>query len=438
MNGTCQELPFDNVADFQQAINADIKYRELMQAILKRNYMKNARGHDRYSIPAYSVTFPDINCFIPAVRGKKLFLLMQLREMLWFLSGSTNVDYLIKHGVHIWDNWVPAKEAVYENLSWGERLAAVEKAGLMAEFERLFGTREDPLAKSHAPQNNWMAKNDIPRRKLIGGKLGPVYGAQWRAVPDTQMIFTGDESEHARYQQLKDKGYTQIGIFDAGETGYDNVVMRGYIDQLGNALDLLDSDPGSARMVVNAWNPQSLPDMALPPCHMMFQFIVGGVHPDAVTIADHVLHMNVYQRSADVPIGVTFNWASYGTLLKTIAACSRIKLLAGSMQYNMGDCHVYRNQMGAPLDKLMNQLDTVIAKANAKETFLSAMADTPSLKICVPESLRSEWEAGKWSTRQRLDSLVNHCLDLSDADLLKVFEYHYDNFEPYINFPVSV
>lgn len=434
MNGVCPETSILDNADFQRVFNVDLAYQTLLNKIDEANYMKCGRGHNRFSIPSYNVLFPDVRISMPLVRGKKLFIAKQLRELIWFASGMTDVEYLIRHGVHIWDEWVPAGKALYQTYSLERRIALADREGLLNKFTAFAADHPE-----EHDQETWLDKNGIPRRELIAGQLGPVYGAQWRAVPDTQLIFTGDEKEVERIQVLRNKGYRQIGTCEAGETGYDYVIMKGSIDQLGDALDLLDADPGSARMVVNAWNPQSLPQMALPPCHMMFQFVVGAPYNASLTNAKHVLHMNAYQRSADVPIGVTFNWASYATLLHMVAACSKTDLPAGGLQYNMGDCHIYENQYGAQMTKLHRQLDETINEAFSMQTVADAMADTPHLKINIPDELRARWDGCKYyGTRERFDQLLEAVREMSDEELLKVFEYRYTQYKSYVNFPVSV
>ena len=153
----------------------------------------------------------DLSEGFPLVTTKKMFLKGIIHELLWFLSGSTNIRYLQDHGVHIWDEW----------------------------------------ADEH-------------------GELGPVYGSQWRSWPD---------------------------------------VDGGTIDQIGAVLTSIRENPDSRRHIVSAWNPAEVDRMALPPCHTLFQFYV----------ADGRLSCQLYQRSADLFLGVPFNIASYALLTMMIA-----------------------------------------------------------------------------------------------------------------------
>jgi len=231
-------------------------YLELLQHILDQGTRKADRtGTGTLSVFGYQMRF-DLSQGFPAVTTKKLHLKSIIHELLWFLSGDTNVRYLQQHGVSIWDEW---------------------------------------------------AADD--------GELGPVYGAQWRrwGAPDGRRI-----------------------------------------DQIARLLEDLQSRPDSRRHIVSAWNPALLPDesrsprenaamglQALPPCHTLFQFHV----------ADERLSCQLYQRSADVFLGVPFNIASYALLTMMIAQVVGLK--PGDFVHTFGDVHIYLNH----LDQVRTQLD---------------------------------------------------------------------------------
>lgn len=176
---------------------------------------------------------------MPLITTKKVHWHSIVHELLWIISGDTNIRYLSKNNVRIWDEWA-------------------------------------------SPE----------------GDLGPVYGHQWR-----------------RY-----------------ETGNPN---KEPIDQLKNVIDLLKTDPDSRRIVVNAWNPVDLPYMALPPCHMMFQFKSYEVGET------RKLSCHMYQRSADWFLGVPFNIASYALLTHMIARITGHT--PGELIMSFGDTHIYDN-----------------------------------------------------------------------------------------------
>jgi len=184
----------------------------------------------------------------PLVTTKKLHLRSIIHELLWFLSGDTNVRYLRENGVSIWDEW--------------------------------------------ADEN---------------GDLGPVYGQQWRAFPT--LIPTGDVQDGAP------------------------LFHRGGVDQITQLIDAIKANPDSRRLIVSAWNPGDLSRMALPPCHALWQ----------VRVHNGKLHLQLYQRSADMFLGVPFNIASYSLLLIMLAHVTGYA--PGEFIHSLGDAHIYSNHM---------------------------------------------------------------------------------------------
>lgn len=184
----------------------------------------------------------------PLVTTKKLHLRSIFHELLWFLSGDTNIRYLQENGVKIWDEW--------------------------------------------ADEN---------------GDLGPVYGHQWRAF-----------SAGAQTGDVKDDEPLHIG--------------RG-VDQVANLIDTIKSSPDSRRLIVSAWNPADVPRMALPPCHALWQ----------VRVLNGRMHLQLYQRSADMFLGVPFNIASYSMLLVMLAHVTGYE--PGDFVHTLGDAHIYNNHM---------------------------------------------------------------------------------------------
>lgn len=211
------------------------QYLDLLQHILDHGQQKGDRtGTGTLSVFGYQMRF-DLSEGFPLLTTKKLHLRSIIYELLWFLRGETNVQYLQNHGVRIWNEW--------------------------------------------ADEN---------------GELGPVYGAQWRTwtVAD-------------------------------GET----------VDQISAVIEQIKNNPDSRRLIVSAWNVGELKKMALPPCHALFQFYVQ----------DGRLSCQLYQRSADVFLGVPFNIASYALLTMMVAqAC---QLQAGDFVHTFGDAHLYLNHI---------------------------------------------------------------------------------------------
>lgn len=210
------------------------QYQDLLKHILENGTEKTDRtGTGTISVFGYQMRF-DLNEGFPLVTTKKIHLKSVIHELLWFIKGETNIQYLKENGVKIWDEW--------------------------------------------ANEN---------------GDLGPVYGKQWRS--------------------------------------WDS--KNGEIDQLKEVLKQLKNSPDSRRIIVSAWNVGELSEMALMPCHAFFQFYV----------ADNKLSCQLYQRSADVFLGVPFNIASYALLTMMIAQECGLEL--GHFVWTGGDTHIYSNHI---------------------------------------------------------------------------------------------
>lgn len=247
------------------------QYHELMQHVLDNGVKKDDRtGTGTISVFGYQMRF-DLSEGFPLMTTKKLHIKSILHELLWFIQGDTNIQYLDQNGVRIWDDWPFAKFQKSDSYN-GETIR---------EFAERVATDED-FAKQ------W-------------GDLGPVYGYQWRSWPTPN-----------------------------GES----------VDQLLNVIEQIKNTPDSRRLIVSAWNPGMIQDMALPPCHAFFQFYV----------ADGKLSCQLYQRSADIFLGVPFNIASYAMLTHMIAqACD---LEVGEFVHTLGDAHIYLNH----IDQVKEQL----------------------------------------------------------------------------------
>lgn len=240
------------------------QYLELLQHVLDNGTVKEDRtGTGTISTFGYQMRF-DLQEGFPLLTTKKVHLKSIIHELLWFVSGDTNIKYLVDNNVRIWNEWpyvAFTKSADYNNES-------------MKEFVELVQTDAN-FAKKH-------------------GELGPVYGHQWRS-------FEGPNG-------------TQV-------------------DQLMNVIDSIKNNPNSRRMIVNAWHPALIDQMALPPCHMMFQFYVSNGK----------LSCQLYQRSADVFLGVPFNIASYALLTLMIAHVTGLE--PGEFVHTLGDTHIYKDHL---------------------------------------------------------------------------------------------
>lgn len=210
-------------------------YLDFLKTILNTGIRKTDRtGTGTLSIFGYQMRF-DLDKGFPLVTTKKIHTRSVVHELLWFLQGDTNIQYLNENGVRIWNEWADDK-----------------------------------------------------------GELGPVYGKQWRSWTNCK-----------------------------GET----------VDQIANLIAAIKNNPDSRRLIVSAWNVGELDEMALMPCHVLFQFYV----------AEGRLSCQLYQRSADAFLGVPFNIASYALLTHMVAAQCSLK--PGEFVWTGGDCHLYLNHL---------------------------------------------------------------------------------------------
>ncbi len=221
------------------------QYLDLMRHVRETGTRKEDRtGTGTISIFGHQMRF-DLSAGFPLVTTKKLHLRSIIHELLWFLSGDSNIRYLKENGVSIWDDW--------------------------------------------ADEN---------------GDLGPVYGVQWRRWP------TAD-----------------------GRT----------VDQIAQVMQQLRESPDSRRIILSAWNVAEIDNMALPPCHCLFQFYV----------ADGKLSCQLYQRSCDIFLGVPFNIASYALLTHMLA--QQADLAVGDFVWTGGDCHLYSNHLAQADEQLTRE-----------------------------------------------------------------------------------
>jgi thymidylate synthase len=221
-----------------------LQYHELLNHVLHQGVKKEDRtGTGTISVFGYQMRF-DLREGFPLLTTKKLHTKSIIYELLWFLKGSTNIQYLNEHGVSIWDEW--------------------------------------------ADEN---------------GELGPVYGKQWRSWQSAD-----------------------------GNT----------IDQITQVVEQIKRNPDSRRLIVSAWNVADIPKMALPPCHTMFQFYVAP--PDTGKgESKGRLSCQLYQRSADIFLGVPFNIASYALLTMMMAQVCDLE--PGDFVHTLGDAHLYLNHL---------------------------------------------------------------------------------------------
>ena len=288
------------------------QYLQLCRTILADGATKNDRtGTGTKSIFGYQMRF-DLTKGFPLMTTKQTAMRLITSELLWFIKGDTNVKSLIEQRNYIWDEWAFEKWVNSSDYNGPD----MTNFGLRA-------SKDEEFQKVVDEQMNIFREKILNDEEFANtyGDLGPVYGRQWRSWP------TAD-----------------------GQS----------IDQLKNVISSIKNNPDSRRHIVTAWNPSEVDDMALPPCHTFFQFYV----------ADGKLSCQLYQRSADVFLGVPFNIASYALLTHLIAR--ECNLEVGEFVHTLGDAHIYSNhmnQVNEQLGRTPRKLPTLIISPEKTSIF---------------------------------------------------------------------
>lgn len=294
------------------------EYLNLGKKVLEDGHVKTDRtGTGTKSLFGYQMRY-DLQKGFPLLTTKRVPFGLIKSELLWFIKGNTNIRYLLQHNNHIWDEWaferfVKSEEYLGPDMTDFGRRALVDE-----EFKAVYDGEKEAFCTRILGDDTFAAKY---------GELGNVYGAQWRKWKTTQ-----------------------------GET----------IDQLKDVIQQIKTTPDSRRMLVSAWNPEDVPNMALPPCHTLFQFYV----------ADGKLSCQLYQRSADIFLGVPFNIASYALLTHLIA--HEVGLEVGEFVHTLGDAHLYSNhfeQMKKQLAREPRDFPTITLNRSKTSIFDFEMED---------------------------------------------------------------
>ncbi len=295
--------------------NLDKQYQELLKTILEYGVDKKDRtGTGTKSIFGYTVRHNMKNGF-PLLTTKKMYWKGIVTELLWFLRGDTNIKYLVDNDCHIWDGdaykaYCQESPYPYPTMTQPEFIDAIKT--------------DDEFAKK------W-------------GELGPIYGKQWRNWDkyDNQLI---------------------------DEDSFPNV--KSSVDQIKNLIKELQTNPDSRRLMVNAWNVSELDKMTLPPCHYGFQVytrelsleerqeickhdVDSHIKLDSLRVPKRMLSLMWNQRSVDTFLGLPFNIASYGLLLKLIA--KEVNMVPGELIGNLGDVHLYNNHLKQSKEQLSRE-----------------------------------------------------------------------------------
>ena len=266
-------------------IKGEQAYINLCHHILEDGVRKDDRTNTgTYSVFGHQMRF-DLSEGFPLLTTKKVPFRLVASELLWFIKGGTNIRYLLQNNNNIWNEWAFEKWVKSEDYRGPDMTDFGIRSQKDPEFNEAYQNQMEIFKET-------ILKNEDFAKRF--GDLGSVYGKQWREWKTSQ-----------------------------NET----------IDQLKEVIISIRNNPDSRRHIVSAWNPEDVPNMALPPCHTLFQFYV----------ADGKLSCQLYQRSADVFLGVPFNIASYALLTHLIAY--ECNLEVGEFVHTLGDAHIYANHV---------------------------------------------------------------------------------------------
>jgi thymidylate synthase len=332
----------------------DTEYFRIVNDILTNGRLKkNRTGVDTIGIFGAQAKYNvDLNAF-PLLTTKKVHWPAIVHELLWFISGDTNIKYLVDNNVRIWNEWaykkytdtciskIPDNELESLSVLSGMSLSDVDHLPMDMFIERI--------------------KNDVEFAKKWGELGEGTYGGMWRDFPFFTIVDKTDPSTMPKFKSLGTKGMY---------CGDEPLTFLGRIDQITKVLEKLKNNPDDRRMIVSAWHPHWVDHCALPPCHCLFHF-----HTEELTLEERVdilqkqvgpvnlpksdvwiiqklnedniptrrLNCLLYQRSVDTALGKPFNIASYALLTAMIA--QTVNMVPGMFTHSMGDTHIYVNHI---------------------------------------------------------------------------------------------
>jgi thymidylate synthase len=332
----------------------DTEYFRIVNDILTNGKLKkNRTGVDTIGIFGVQAKYNvDLNAF-PLLTTKKVHWPSIVHELLWFISGDTNIKYLVDNNVRIWNEWaykkyqetciskIPDNELESLSVPSGMSLSDVDHLPMDMFIERI--------------------KNDVEFAKKWGELGEGTYGGMWRDFPFFTIVDKTDPSTMPKFKSLGTKGMY---------CGDEPLTFLGRIDQITKVLEKLKNNPDDRRMIVSAWHPYWVDHCALPPCHCLFHF-----HTEELTLEERIdilqkqvgpvnlpksdvwiiqklnedniptrrLNCLLYQRSVDTALGKPFNIASYALLTAMIA--QTVNMVPGMFTHSMGDTHIYVNHI---------------------------------------------------------------------------------------------
>lgn len=260
-------------------------YLDICKHVLSTGVQRNDRTNTgTYSVFGQQMRF-DLSEGFPLLTTKRVPFSLVASELLWFIKGDTNIRYLLENNNRIWNEWAFKRWVESDEYDGPDMTDFGNRSQRDADFKKIYDEQMTIFERKILTDRAFADRF---------GELGSIYGKQWREWQTTK-----------------------------GET----------IDQLKDVIEQIKMNPNSRRHIVSAWNPEDIPHMALPPCHTLYQFYV----------ADGKLSCQLYQRSADLFLGVPFNIASYSLLTHLIAHETGLEV--GEFVHTLGDAHIYSNHV---------------------------------------------------------------------------------------------
>jgi thymidylate synthase len=323
----------------------DLDYQNLLKDILENGVKKETRNGGTISVFGRQIRHKMSDGF-PVLTTKKMAWKTMVTELLWFLSGSTNIKFLVDNNCHIWDGDAYQNYCKITNQFQQENpiddFIIKTLRGEMVKIEDEDGVDDYRLLSQEEFINKIKTDDEFAKK---WGELGPVYGKQWRSW---------------------------------GERKHDSISNEYFIgiDQIANLINDLKTNPDSRRLLVSAWNPSDLPNQVLPPCHYGFQVYTRELsHKERCDLFGHndsidrdysyskwlddngfpkrAISLMWSQRSVDTGLGLSFNVSSYGLLLEIIA--KEVNMVPDELIGNLGDCHLYLNHLDGIKEQLTRE-----------------------------------------------------------------------------------
>ncbi len=310
------------------------QYLDGLKAIMAKgeDLLGDRTGIGRRKLMGYQMKF-DLQKGFPILTTKKVAFKTLAKELLWFLKGSTNIEELVHNNVKIWNEWPAKKWMEANNIRIPHILGSDE---YKAEWDKHLAEFVEKVKTDHEFAMKW-------------GELGPVYGKQWRNFGATKNA---------------DGSFNNDGV-----------------DQISKAIEMINNDPTSTRIIVTGWHPGEVDDVALPPCHTFFKF----------TVINNKLFCHMWMRSADAFLGVPFNIASYALLTHMMAQVTG--LTAHQLTVTYDDIHVYLNQLDQVNEQLARtpgDMPTLKLNPEVKNIFDFKIEDIELIGYNPQEAIKAE------------------------------------------------